>query len=138
MALLAKKMGFAGVLAGMSLIEFIGFAFMFYELTLVFQELSLRMIWKDAARITVAAAIIAGLGAVFGWVVLPLHLADRMAVTVRLGQVAIGCLIAAWPALWLTGAVSPEEWRTIFQAVLPGKRIPAVAEPALSNLGGKT
>jgi O-antigen/teichoic acid export membrane protein len=137
MALFAKKMGFAGVLAAMSLIEFIGFAFMFHTLTLVFQELSLRMILNDVARITVAAAIIAGLGVVFGWAVLPLHLADRMAVTVRLGQVAIGCLIAAWPALWLTGAVSPEEWRTIFQAVLPGKRIPAVAEPALSNLGGK-
>jgi glycosyltransferase involved in cell wall biosynthesis len=133
MALFAKKLGFVGVLAGMSMIEFAGAVFMFYVLSHAFQELSLRMIWKDAARVTAAAAAIVGLGVVCGWVVLPLHLTDRMAVTVRLGQVAVGCLIAAWPALWLTGAVSPDEWRTIFQAVLPGKELPAVAEPALSN-----
>jgi glycosyltransferase involved in cell wall biosynthesis/O-antigen/teichoic acid export membrane protein len=121
-ALFAKKLGFFGLLGAMSVIECAGVVFMFHVLALSFSEFRLRMLWKDAAKTAMASAAIVGMGAIFGSVHLPLHLPERLAEVVQLGQVALGCLLAAWPALQLTGTISSDEWSTILQAVLPGRK----------------
>jgi hypothetical protein len=130
----ATQLGFLGVLTGMSLIELAGVIFMFHALTIAFPEFSLRMLWKDVARIAVATSAIVGVGVLFGWKTLPLHLPERLAIVIRLGQVALGCLMAAWPALTLTGAVSLSEWRTILAAILPWRQQPVVAAPSLQDV----
>ena len=130
-ALFAKKLGFLGVLAGMSVIEIAAVAFMFRALSAAFPEFSLRTLCKDVLKVTMATAAIVGVGVIFGRVPLPLHLPERMALVVQLGQVALGCLLAAWPALKMTGAISNSEWRTILQAVLSAKKPLPVPEPSL-------
>jgi hypothetical protein len=104
---------------------------MFHALGVVFSEFSLRMLWKDAARVAMATVAVVGVGVVFGWARLPIYLPERLEIVVQLVQVALGCLLIAWPALKLTGAISNDEWQTIFRAVLPGKKSPPVPEPSL-------
>lgn len=130
-ALFAKKLGFLGVLVGMSLIELAAVVFMFHALAIAFPEFRFRTLWKDASKVTMATAAIVGVGMIFGRVPLQLHLPERMALVVQLAQVALGCLLAAWPALKLTGTISNNEWRAIVLAVCSGRKVSPVPEPSL-------
>jgi hypothetical protein len=73
----------------------------------------------------VATAAILAFGALVSHVPLPQLPNARLVATIRLGLVCVGCLVAAWPALYVTRSVTPGEGR-----MLAGMLIPSWFRPA--------
>jgi hypothetical protein len=116
-AYFGRSLGFNGVLAGMAGAELIGVAFMFCAMAATFHAFSARIFTVDAVRISLAAALIVAAGALAGMVPIPWSMAGRLTATMKLGEIALGCLAAAWPALVITRSVSTAERRTILEMV---------------------
>ena len=116
-AFFGRSLGFNGVLAGMAGAELIGVAFMFCAMAATFHAFSARIFTVDAVRISLAAALIVAAGALAGMVPIPWSMAGRLTATMKLGEIALGCLAAAWPALVITRSVSTAERRTILEMV---------------------
>lgn len=117
--LFARKLGFYGVLAGMAFAELAGMLFMLFALTHTFHLFRIRSLVPDAARLTTAVALILGVGAIASYIPLPGDFGGRMFATLRLAEIGLACLLVAWPSLRRTGAVTPDESRAIFGALLP-------------------
>lgn len=116
-AFFGRAIGFNGVLAGMAGAELVGVVFMFFAMAATFRAFSPKLFVQDTVRISLAAAMIVGAGAVMGAIPLPWSMAARVTATVKLGEIALGCLIAAWPVLILTRAVSGSESRTMIALI---------------------
>ena len=99
---------------------------MFVAMAATFHAFSARMFVQDALRISGAAAMIVGAGAIAGMVPIPWSMAERLAATIKLGEIALGGLIVAWPALILTRSLSNTEKR-IFLDALSRRRRSALA-----------
>jgi hypothetical protein len=112
-AVLGRRIGFNGVLAGMAIAELVGVVFMFFAMAATFRGFSARTAIQDALRLSVAAATIIGAGAVAGMVPVPWDITERTTALVRLAEIVLGCLAIAWPALLLTKSVSGAEKRTV-------------------------
>jgi hypothetical protein len=105
----------------------LGVVFMFVAMAQTFQGFSGRILASDAFKIASATAICLGIGALAGMLPFPWDLAGRPAAMIKLAAIAVGCLIAAWPALSLTKPVSKTERQTLIDAVLlRQKRMQAV------------
>jgi O-antigen/teichoic acid export membrane protein len=115
----AHRLGFYGVLAGMALAELVGMVFMLFALTHTFHLFRAKSLLPDAARLTIAVALILGVGAIASYVPLPGDLGGRLSATLKLGEIALACLLVAWPSLLRTGAVTPDEGRALFGVFLP-------------------
>lgn len=120
-AFLATRIGFTGVLAGIALAELIGVVFMFLAMAATFRAFDARAIMQDTLRISLAAAMIIGAGAVAGTVRIPWSTTDRVGVVLNLGEIVLGCLIAAWPVVVLTKSITGAERRTVL-ALIPHRR----------------
>lgn len=116
-AFFGRTIGFNGVLAGMAGAELIGVVFMFFAMSATFHTFSAKLFTQDALRISAAAAMIVAAGAIAGMVPVPLNMAGRLTATIKLGEIALGCLLAGWPVLVLTGSVSRAERRTVLALV---------------------
>lgn len=116
-AYFGRSVGFDGVLAGMTLAELVGVVFMFFAMSATFHVFSVKMFAQDSLRISLAAALIVGAGAVAGMIPLPWSMAERLSALVKLGEIGLGCLLAAWPVLLLTRAVSGGERRTMIALI---------------------
>ena len=112
-----RSIGFNGLLAGMAAAELVGVVFMFFAMATTFHAFSAKMFAQDALRISMATGMIVVAGAIAGMVPVPWNMAERLTATVKLGAVALGCLIAAWPSLILTRSISSAERRTLFALV---------------------
>jgi O-antigen/teichoic acid export membrane protein len=117
-AVMGRRIGFEGVLAGMVVAESIGVALMFFAMSTTFHAFDGKAFALDAFRISVAAALIAGLGAIFGLAPIPWSVSDRWAAAIKLGEMTLGCLVAAWPALVLTKSVSSAERGAMLDMIL--------------------
>ena len=115
----ARRLGFYGVLAGMAVAELAGMIFMLFALTHTFRLFRAKSLVPDAVRLTGAAAVILGVGALASLIPLPGSLDGRLVATLKLGEIGFACLIVAWPSLIKTGAVTPTEGRAMFSAILP-------------------
>jgi O-antigen/teichoic acid export membrane protein len=123
--LFAKHLGFAGVLAGLAGAEFVGMIFMGYAMSVTFEGFRARDLARDFVKLTVATAAILAVGALASRIPLP-HLANaRLLMTLRLGLGGLGCLAAAWPALYLTGSVTAGEGQMLIKMFLPRRFRPA-------------
>ncbi len=120
-AVLGRRIGFNGVLAGMAIAELVGVVFMFFAMAATFRAFDARAVTRDTLRIATAAALIIGTGVMVGMLPIPWNLAERLAATVKLGQIALGCLIVAWPVLIFTKSISSAEKRTVL-AMMPHRR----------------
>jgi O-antigen/teichoic acid export membrane protein len=120
-AVLATRIGFAGVLAGIAVAELIGVVFMFFAMAATFHAFDAKTIMQDTLRISLAAAMIVGVGAVAGTVPIPWSMTDRITALLKLAEVALGCLIAAWPILTFTKSITSAERRTVL-ALIPHRR----------------
>jgi O-antigen/teichoic acid export membrane protein len=116
---LAPKLGFYGALAGTALSELLGMLFMVFALTRTFHLFRAKSLLPDAVRLTMAAALILGVGAVASYIPLPGNPGGRLSATLRLVEVSLACLLVAWPSLLRTGAVTRAEGRALFGAFLP-------------------
>jgi O-antigen/teichoic acid export membrane protein len=120
-ALMAGRIGFAGVLGGIALAELVGVVFMFFAMAATFRAFDARTVMQDTLRIVTAAALIVGVGAVAGMIRIPWDMTYRIAAVVKLAEIALGCMIAAWPVLILTKSISIAERRTVL-AMIPYRR----------------
>jgi len=114
----ANRLGFTGLLAGMAAAELVGVIFMFAAMSQTFHTFSARMVAGDAFKISAATAICLGVGLLAGMLPFPWVLASRPAAVIKLAQIAVGCLAAAWPALTLTKSVSEAERQTFLDTFL--------------------
>jgi O-antigen/teichoic acid export membrane protein len=121
-AFFGRRLGFDGVLAGMAGAELIGVVFMFFAMATTFHGFSARMFASDALRLSLATAIIVGAGATAGMVPIPWVTGDRLAATIKLGEIALGCLVVAWPALIATKSLSNTERRSVLDALISRRR----------------
>jgi O-antigen/teichoic acid export membrane protein len=117
--LFAKYLGFAGVLAGLAGAELIGMIFMGYALKATFPEFSLKTVARDFVRLTAATAIILAAGTLSSYIPLPNLPNERLLATLRLGLACVGCLVAAWPALYVTGAITAGEKQILIGMLVP-------------------
>lgn len=111
--LMAKHLGFAGVLAGLASAELAGMIFMGYAMSKTFKGFSVKPLARDFVKLTVATAAILTAGFLASHIPLPQMANARLLVSVRLVLACVGCLIAAWPVIYLTGAVTAGERRVI-------------------------
>lgn len=124
-ALLAKKLGFAGVLAGLAGAELVGMIFMGYAMSKTFKGFSVKSVARDFMKLAAATAMILAVGTLASHIPLPQLSNARLLVSLRLGLACLGCLVAAWPALYLTGSVTAGEKRMLIGMLVPRRFRPA-------------
>ena len=118
-AIFARRLGFYGVLAGLTVSEFSGMLFMLYAVHKTFEGFHVKVLLPDAARVALGSIAILAAGAIAGHLPLP-HIANpRVLAAARLGMISLGCLVAAWTAVLLTNAVSSGERKALLGVLLP-------------------
>ena len=127
-AVLGKRIGFEGVLVGMVVAELMGVILMFFAMSTTFEVFNGKAFALDALRISLASALIVGVGAIFSLVPIPWSVSGRWAAAIKLGEMTLGCMVAAWPALMLTKSVSNAERGAMLDMVLRRQRALAVSE----------
>ena len=121
-ALLGTRLGFNGILTGLVVAELAGVIFMFFAMSITFSGLSPRAIGRDAFRLVIATGIVLLAGFAVATFPISGFASGRAAAAVKLCEVGVACLLAAWPALTVTGSVSVEEQRLVLDAVMPWRR----------------
>jgi len=112
-ALMTQRFGFEGVLVWMTGAEFIGVLVMIFAVAKSFHVFDGKLLMADAARLLVATAAILAVAA-FAVHLLPDGLADnRLLAALKVAVVYKRQLLAAYPALHFTGAVSNAEIRSV-------------------------
>jgi O-antigen/teichoic acid export membrane protein len=121
-ACFATRLGFGGVMAGMAFAEFVGVIFMIVAMSMTFHAFNVKVLMEDAFRITAATVLVLGAGQLATMIPLPWTFAPRAAALVKLGEIGLGCLLMAWPALMITNTISSAERRSLLDSVMPGRR----------------
>jgi O-antigen/teichoic acid export membrane protein len=114
-----RRLGFAGALAGLAGAEMVGMIFMGYAISLTFKGFSVKTVVYDFVKLGLATAAILAFGALVSHVPLPQSPNARLMATVRLGLACVGCLVAAWPALYVTRSVTAGEGRMLAGVLIP-------------------
>jgi O-antigen/teichoic acid export membrane protein len=123
-AIVAHRLGFYGVLAGLALAELFGMLFMLFALEKAFEAFRVRFLLTDALRLGAAIAIVLAAAGAALLLPIPAVSSPRLAATLQLVKVSLACLVAAWPALALTKSVTGKEGRALVGAFLPGRGRP--------------
>jgi O-antigen/teichoic acid export membrane protein len=118
-AIFARSLGFYGVLAGLAITELTGMIFMGYAVSKTFAGFQVKDLVPDAIRLTLGSVAILAAGAIAAHLPFPHLGGERVMATVKLGLICLGCLVAAWPALVLTNAVSSGERQALLGVLLP-------------------
>jgi hypothetical protein len=126
-ALFGRRLGFQGVLIGAAAVGLLGVLFMFVVKSEAFQAFSVRTFMADTLRISAASTMIVGCGWLASLVPVPCGAGDRISAIIKLSEIAIGCLIVAWPALVVSRSLSNHERRTVLGIVISGRRAPLTA-----------
>ena len=71
------------------------------------------MLLPDLLKLTTATVAIVAVGAMVANLPVPWRASERLLAMIKLGGVSLASLVAAWPALLLTGSVSRPEGRAI-------------------------
>jgi hypothetical protein len=113
---LAKKLSFAGVLAGIAVSETVGAVFMFYALKKTFPLFRVRPVMKDFLRMSVATFILVCASLALSGL---LHFDDlslRAAAVARLGVAALVLGVLIYPTMIYTGSVTKGEVASVLEA----------------------
>jgi O-antigen/teichoic acid export membrane protein len=110
---MTHRIGFEGVLAWMAAGEFAGMILMFVALDKSFHVLDAKSLLPDTLRLTAATAGIVAFAAIVAHAMPELAFSGRMLATVKLGVVGVATLVAAYPAMYLTGSISGAEIQSI-------------------------
>ena len=105
----ARRVGFYGLLAGMTLAEVLGMLLMLFALTRTFRGFSARSLLPDTVRQAAAAALVLGAGVTASYFPIPADLAGRLGAAWRLGAISATCLLMVFPVVVCTGTVTREE-----------------------------
>jgi hypothetical protein len=90
-----------------------------FALTETFSASRVKALLPDTMKLVVAAAVILGAGVLASCVPILGEQQGRLFATLKLAEIALGCLIVAWPTLWLTGSVTGQEGKALLGALLP-------------------
>jgi O-antigen/teichoic acid export membrane protein len=118
-ATFARNWGFYGVLSGLVVTELIGMVFMIFAIAKTFRIFRPQDMLPDALRLTAAAACVLVAGALAARTPFPIISSGRLQSIIELGKVSLGCLLAVWPALWLTKSVTGVEGKAIMKVFFP-------------------
>lgn len=131
-ALLARRLGFYGVLGSLAAAEMIAMFFMMYAVTRALHVFRPALLLADTVKVLLATAGIMSLGAAVTYVPLPAFGA-RVVAALQSGAVGVACLLALWPALWLSRFVNAAEVTSLLRMFL-GRRFVAksVSKPAFA------
>lgn len=114
-ALLTHELGFEGVLAWLAGGEFLGMLVMFSALKMSFHAFDLKLLLHDAFRLCAATLAIVAFAVIAGYA-FPESVSNmRMAAAIRIAVAGVAALVAAYPALRLTRAITKSEMRSILQ-----------------------
>lgn len=108
-------LGLLGVMGGLAIAEFAGLLFMFYALAQVYKGFKVRMIVSDTIKLSGSTLIIMAISLVVVNVPLPWMEPGRTLSALKLAIVVVTVAAVAWPAIKLTGALTPYELRTMMQ-----------------------
>jgi O-antigen/teichoic acid export membrane protein len=114
----ARKLGFYGVLGGMATAELLGMIFMLFALTHTFPLFRAKSLLPDAARSIIAAGVILGVGALASYIPIPVDMGGRAFATLKMAEIGLACVLAAWPTMLYTRSVTAAEGRALFGAFL--------------------
>jgi hypothetical protein len=101
------------------LAEFIGMLFMIFALMRTFPTFHIRDLLPDTVRLTLATTIILGTGTLFARLPMPDVHNSRILAILQITKISVGCLLAIWPALYLTKSVTKAESRAIITVLVP-------------------
>lgn len=113
-AVFSKSLGFLGVLGCLAAADLVGMIFMLTSLGQTFRSFEPKKLIPDALKVILSACFMIVAGAAAAQIAMMISIHDiRLAEVVR--AVAIGLAIAAsaYPALTMTGAITPSEVRSI-------------------------
>lgn len=109
----AHRLGFIGVLGGMAFADFVGMAFMLFSLSKTYHAFNLKALLSDFLRLALAVAGIVIVSAMAIKLLIPQSAGARTLAVIKLGIVGAMTLLAAYPFLSLTGAISKPEVQAI-------------------------
>ena len=113
--LFPQKFGFMGTLRWVAGAEFVGTVLMLIVVVKTFRAFDLRTIVADALRLMFATSGIIVIAAI-AVSISPARMSDpRMVAVVKVAEVALVTLLTMFPAMYLTGAVTKSEARSILQ-----------------------
>lgn len=118
-AMFARKLGFYGVLAGLGVAELSGMLFMVFAITKTFHGFRAKSLLPDTLKLTGATTVVLAAGLIAHALPLPYVSNARLLAVLELAKVSFACLLAAWPALWLTRSVTGTEGKAILGAFRP-------------------
>lgn len=110
---MARGIGFEGILGWMAGSEFAGVILMLLVLEKTFHLFKTKMLVPDTVRLAVATAGIVGFAAISAYALPDLGYNARIQAAVKVVVVCVATLMASYPALYLTGAISGSETRSI-------------------------
>lgn len=125
---LSPRLGFDGSLSGLAFAELVGMIFMFFALSKTFSEFRANLLFSDMSRLTLAIILILFGGVALSKVPVPSGLTDRTSATLTLFMAGFGCVLTAWPAIFLTRAINGSELRALFGRFFERTNNPAAAE----------
>jgi O-antigen/teichoic acid export membrane protein len=125
----ARRLGFFGVLGGLALAELLGMLFMIYAVARTFHLFRPSTLLLDLARAMTATMGIIAAGMAASWIPLPIAGA-RLLATVRIAVVVLGCGVALWPALRLSGFATAADGQTLLDVILRRRAPSQAVEPA--------
>lgn len=109
----SHRLGLYGVLGGLAIAELVGMIFMLYALRKTFDAFQPRIVLDDAVKLSMATVLVIAAGLLAAQLPVPTMLDARTTALVRTGFVCLGILLAAFPALTVTKAVSIPEMRSV-------------------------
>ena len=115
-SLFGHDVGFFGVLGGLALAEFLGMIFMSFAIARTFEGLTVRMLVPDTARLGMATLLIVSVGTIAANLPITWGASGSFLAGLRLAMLSLATVVAAWPALRLTGSLSRSEVCAMMQS----------------------
>jgi O-antigen/teichoic acid export membrane protein len=120
-SLFANRIGFLGVLSGLAASEMIGMVFMTVAITRIYPAFRIRTLLPHTIKVILATAASLAAGILLSHVPLHFGYSLRLLAAISVTLAAVGCAVAAGPALWLTKSVNTSERRALLQVLFPGR-----------------
>jgi O-antigen/teichoic acid export membrane protein len=122
LAIVGRKIGFFGVLAGVLAAELTGVIYMFYALSSAISDFHPASLLSDALRVICATLAVTAAGLAATMIHLPLGGTPRSLALIKLCMAAAACLIAFWPAVTATKLTTAEERRSLLAVLIPWRK----------------
>ena len=113
--LMSHRFGFKGVLAWMAGAEFVGMLVMFSELRKSRYAFDLKLLLSDALKLSAATLGLVAFAAAAAYLIPEPASSIRVAAITRVAVAGVAALVAAYPALRMTSAITKSEMRSILQ-----------------------